>query len=240
MGRRDASQPDDDRAESGPAGRLASAERRASLLDAAAELIAAGELDGVSMESVADRAGVSRALVYKHFTNRRDLLAALYQREVAQVHERMAAQVGGADSVVEMYRELIRTTLDAARKRYAVFAALHAAGVLTREDQRRRRLTHEQTVTAFAARAVREYGVSEPLARAASTLLLAALTTAVTQWFQRPTDDNAALIEQAYLGLVHGGLALLATQTANAPRPEPGADRAGSRRRRLTSSSEQS
>ncbi len=33
------------------------------------------------MEAVAERAGVSRPLVYKHFANRGELLASLYQRE---------------------------------------------------------------------------------------------------------------------------------------------------------------
>jgi AcrR family transcriptional regulator len=33
------------------------------------------------MEAAANRTGVSRALVYKHFANRQELLASLYERE---------------------------------------------------------------------------------------------------------------------------------------------------------------
>ena len=67
--------------------------RRDLLLDAAAEMVAAGDADEVSMESVALRAGVSRALVYKHFANRQALLHALYERESSHLHGSMRAEV---------------------------------------------------------------------------------------------------------------------------------------------------
>jgi AcrR family transcriptional regulator len=45
------------------------AKRREDLLDAAVQLILSGGVEAVSMEMVADRAGVSRPLVYKHFAS---------------------------------------------------------------------------------------------------------------------------------------------------------------------------
>src|SRR6516162_322230 len=115
----------------GEPGRLTGADRREALLDATAALVAAGEVDAVSMETVADRAGVSRSLVYKYFVNRRDLLAALYHREATLLHEQIAAQVRAADSLTDMYRQLMHASINAARDRHAVFAALHAAGAFT-------------------------------------------------------------------------------------------------------------
>src|SRR6266480_4420461 len=76
--------------------RLSRAERRDALLDATAELVSSAEIDAVTMEAVAERAGVSRPLVYKHFANRGELLAALYDREAALLHAELAVDVEAA------------------------------------------------------------------------------------------------------------------------------------------------
>ena len=60
--------------------RLAPAERRAELVDVGARLFAAKPYDDVLMEDVAERAGVSRALLYRYFPAKRDLFAAIYQQ----------------------------------------------------------------------------------------------------------------------------------------------------------------
>ena len=55
----------------------------------AGELVASADADSVTMEAVAERAGVSRPLVYKHFANRAELLASLYQRESILLHQEL-------------------------------------------------------------------------------------------------------------------------------------------------------
>ncbi|MGI5466434.1 TetR/AcrR family transcriptional regulator [Streptomyces sp. CA-132043] len=83
--------------------RLSPADRRAQLLAVAAQLFAAQPYDEVLMEEVAERAGVSRALLYRHFPGKRDLFAALYQ----QVAEQLLAKtrLDPADSLVEQLTE---------------------------------------------------------------------------------------------------------------------------------------
>ncbi|NEW47417.1 TetR/AcrR family transcriptional regulator [Nocardia cyriacigeorgica] len=65
--------------------RLAPAERRRLLLDAGAQLFAERPYDAVLMEDVATAAGVSRALLYRHFPTKRDLFAAVYERASADL-----------------------------------------------------------------------------------------------------------------------------------------------------------
>src|SRR2546430_12622576 len=115
--------------------RLGRAERRDAILDAAAALVAAGDVEAVSMETVAERAGVSRPLVYKHFANRGELLAALYEREAALLHAELAADVEAANTVEEMFRALIRGALRAPARRGATLAALRS-GRLRRPARR--------------------------------------------------------------------------------------------------------
>ena len=75
------------------AARLSRADRRDALLDAAVALVTSGDVSAVSMEAVAEHAGVSRPLVYKHFANRGELLAAVYKRESALLHAELSAEV---------------------------------------------------------------------------------------------------------------------------------------------------
>ncbi|MGV9679484.1 TetR/AcrR family transcriptional regulator [Nocardia sp. NPDC003482] len=60
--------------------RLSPEQRRAELLDVGARMFAERPYDEVQMDGVADRAGVSRALLYRHFPTKRALFAAIYQR----------------------------------------------------------------------------------------------------------------------------------------------------------------
>jgi AcrR family transcriptional regulator len=60
--------------------RLSPDARRRLLVDAGAELFATRPYESVLMEEVAEHAGVSRALLYKHFPNKRDLFAAVYRQ----------------------------------------------------------------------------------------------------------------------------------------------------------------
>jgi AcrR family transcriptional regulator len=62
--------------------RLTPDERRRQLVEVGADLFASRPYESVLMEEVAERAGVSRALLYKHFASKRDLFAAVY-REAA-------------------------------------------------------------------------------------------------------------------------------------------------------------
>ena len=79
--------------------RLSREVRRDALLDAALALIGSDGVEAVSMEAVAEGAGVSRPLVYKHFANRGELLAAVYRRELLTLSHELSAEVASATSL---------------------------------------------------------------------------------------------------------------------------------------------
>jgi AcrR family transcriptional regulator len=197
----------------GPA-RLSRVDRRDALLTAATAILADESIEAVTMEAVAERAGVSRPLVYKHFANRGELLAAVYQREAAVLHDELAITVRQATTVTDMFRTLIRGALKAQADRGTALAALRAAGGWNhalREEQRQRDRT---TVRYFAAHVSQELSVGEREATLAVAILLGAIETVLAQWRRRPTRQYATRLEDAYITLVTGGLAQLAKISA--------------------------
>lgn len=197
-----------------PTGRLAKDERRESLLDVAAEIVACESLEAVSMEAVAKRAGVSRPLVYKHFASRNELLGAVYHREAALLHRSMAREVGAATSLEDMFRRLVRAAFQATVERGAMFARLRTAGAWSRDVARSQRTRDAATARAFTRRAADELGLDSREARVAIRLLLGLIDQAVGQFRVEPTKPRAALLEASYMTIVTATLAALVEKDA--------------------------
>ena len=158
------------------------------------------------METVAERAGVSRALVYKHFANRHDLLSALYERESALLHAQLANEVRGAACLADMLRALVRGALDAQSSRGATFAALVSTGGRSRSQRDLQRRRDRQTLRYFTQRAVAELDLDEAEAAAGLGIVLGAIPAVLAQWRARPTPAHAATLQDAYVTLAMGGL----------------------------------
>jgi AcrR family transcriptional regulator len=195
--------------------RLARARRREALLDAAAALIVADGVEMVSMERVADRAGVSRPLVYKHFANRGEMLTAVYRREATILHSELSSKVRATAGVEDMYRTLVRAAFRASSERGRLFRALRSAGAWNPDLRQEQEARDRQTVRFFAERAVAEFGVPAADAEAATAMLLTALESVLSQYRARRTSASAALLEGAYLDIVVGGLERLAARTSS-------------------------
>jgi len=183
-------------------GRLQSPARRDALLDAAVALVRAEGVQAVSMEAVAEHAGVSRPLVYKHFANRDELLAAAYQREASTLHQDLASAVASAASVEEMYRVLLLGSMRATLERGQTFAALRAAGRWNHDIRREQRVRDRETVRAFAGVAARQYGLERKRATSVTAVVLGALEAVLAQWRVDPTQEQAKILEETYLAMV--------------------------------------
>jgi AcrR family transcriptional regulator len=181
-----------------------------ALLDAAATLVAAGEVESVSMETVAEVAAVSRPLVYKHFANRRDLLAAVYQREAKRLHAELSVAVAAESTLEGKFGALIRGALRAEAERGASLAALRAAGARTAGLRRTQQDRNRNTVRHFARQAVAELGVDERRAKVCMSIVLRAIDGVLAEWRQRPTPQFAAALEEAYVTMAMGALEKLA------------------------------
>lgn len=81
--------------EPAPRVRLAAAQRRSQLLDVAGALFAEHGYHGLSMESIADAAGVSKPVLYQHFPSKRDLYLALVTAAAEVLEARVTAALAG-------------------------------------------------------------------------------------------------------------------------------------------------
>lgn len=77
--------------------RLSGSDRRAQLLDAARDIVAADGYPALTIERVAGASGVTRAVVYQHFTDLDGLTAALLDRESAIAFAGMGTVAGAID-----------------------------------------------------------------------------------------------------------------------------------------------
>lgn len=71
--------------------RLGPAERRAQIVEAAAEVFRGRDPSTVRFDEVAQAAGVSRSLVYAYFGDRGELIAAVYLHTLADLDAELAA-----------------------------------------------------------------------------------------------------------------------------------------------------
>jgi AcrR family transcriptional regulator len=189
--------------------RLTAEERRAALLAVAKELVVGDGPEAVTMGSVAERAGVTRALVYKHFDNRDDVLEALYRREAGALDRVMRDIVLAAGPGLESkLRALVGAILDSA-DHYGSFFRLLRQVSGSRSARADRRGWDRRTVGYFTSLVVDETDLDERTARMATSLLLTPLQTLRTHVLADPTSRQLAV--DTYVDLVLGGLERLST-----------------------------
>lgn len=194
--------------------RLARADRREALLDAAIAIALDDGIEAVSMESVAARAKVSRPLLYKHFANAAELLAAAYRREMSILDAEVAAAVENATGLADALRSLVRAVIDETEARGALLTRLIRAGARdtrTHQDQRAREARIVRFVAGLAAD---ELGLEVRDAMSATRVLLTGLDSVIHQWHERPSAQQRVFLEDLYVEAVLGGLRAVAQRRA--------------------------
>ena len=88
-----------------------------AILDAAARIVVAEGVDAVGTRSIADLAGVPVASLYQYFADKDDILLALVERDIAEMDERVAAQVGALTTI--SLESLVEATVSAFTQVYA-------------------------------------------------------------------------------------------------------------------------
>ncbi|HEV2873773.1 MAG TPA: TetR/AcrR family transcriptional regulator [Thermoleophilaceae bacterium] len=81
-----------------PRKRLSGEERRAAILDSALAVFAGRGYHASSIDDIARQGGVSKALIYEHFSSKQQLYAELLEQHAGELFERLAAAMDEAGS----------------------------------------------------------------------------------------------------------------------------------------------
>ena len=85
--------------------RMSPEERRSQLLEIGVGLLATRSLDELSIELLADQAGISRGLLYHYFGNKQDFHVAVVRKAVEDIYAITAPQ-GHADPIDQLKASL--------------------------------------------------------------------------------------------------------------------------------------
>ena len=131
--------------------RLPAAERRAQLLDAALALFAAEGFRSATMDSVAGEAGVTKPVLYQHFSSKRELFLELLR----DVGRRLSDSVGEATSRASSPREMVElgfaAYFDFVAHHPDEFRLLFGEGVRTDDDFAAEVAAVERSIAMFIA-----------------------------------------------------------------------------------------
>jgi AcrR family transcriptional regulator len=183
-------------AEPAPVRRLRRPERREQLLAAATQAFARAGFAATSLDDIAQAAGISRVLLYRHFDSKADLYRAVLDRAI----QRLVAAVGVRDytwASIDALLGVAATDPDGFRLLFH-----HAA----REPEFRQRMDRFRQGMVATARRELAGVIGDPgWARWAAQLAPVVAIEAVLAWLDagRPDPDQAAdRIRQALAGVI--------------------------------------
>ncbi len=107
-----------------PRRRLSASDRRAAILESALEVFSEHGFNEASLDDVAARGGISKALIYEHFASKRELQIALLDTFVHELIQRVVGAIAGADSNEARLRAGIEAFLEFAEERPAALRLL--------------------------------------------------------------------------------------------------------------------
>jgi AcrR family transcriptional regulator len=181
--------------------RLPRSERRAQLLQAAQEVFVSGGYHATAMDDIAERAGVSKPVLYQHFSSKLDLYLALLDRHATELVDRIREAIDGAGDNKERVNLAMRAYFD------FVDAQGEAFRLVFESDQRndpavadRVARMESECVAVFAETIMADAHVDKARAELLATGLVGAAEVAARKWMASgrvvPLDEAVALLSQ--------------------------------------------
>ena len=178
------------------------------MLDSAAKIVVDEGPGAVTMERVAAVAGVSKPVVYSHFANADEVLAAVARREFRRLDAAVAERLTEASTFEERLEAMIGPYLDAFLARRSLFRRL-ARESGTDHGRGEAGAARVVGVIGFITEEiVREFGLSKADAGMAAATLYGGFEAVST--YTRLTRSRREDLERVFFAIVTGGLRELA------------------------------
>lgn len=130
------------------------AERRASILQAAAELLAEGEYQAVSLNRIAQRVGIAKSNIYRYFETKEEVFLHLYLEDIAFAVEGIIVALAGQETRwrPEKVAQLLAHSISRHPRRATLLAL--CSGVLERNLSVETLVGYKRTIIGEAERLV--------------------------------------------------------------------------------------
>jgi AcrR family transcriptional regulator len=188
--------------------RLRAAERRAQLLGVARRLFARDGYRGASMESIAEAAGVTKPVLYQHFSSKRALYSALLANDLGRLTQELETAFSQAEDNEERLRRGFGAYLDFVDRHEDAFRLLFTEALGLDADFQRQVTEFRRWVAARVARIIAaEAGLAPARARALAAAIVGMAEGAAGWWLdeRRPLEPRELADELA--GLAWKGFA---------------------------------
>jgi AcrR family transcriptional regulator len=188
--------------------RLRAAERRAQLLGVARRLFARDGYRGASMESIAEAAGVTKPVLYQHFSSKRALYSALLANDLGRLTQELETAFSQAEDNEERLRRGFGAYFGFVDRHEDAFRLLFTEALGLDADFQRQVTEFRRWVAARVARIIAaEAGLAPPRARALAAAIVGMAEGAAGWWLdeRRPLEPGELADELA--GLAWKGFA---------------------------------
>jgi AcrR family transcriptional regulator len=148
-----------------PKARLTAQERRLQIMDSATGLILGRGLAHCTLDEVAVAAGISKALIYRHFSSRDELLKALLEREFSVLRGRGLAAFAPDAPFERVVRVSTRQAFDYLHERGAILRELFSDRSAIELLQERDRNERMASTRFFVDKSIRTYEVPPEVAQ---------------------------------------------------------------------------
>jgi AcrR family transcriptional regulator len=204
--------------------RLPRAQREAEMIDAALALFTEHGFDGTSMDDIAERAGITKPLLYTYFESKEGLYLACIEHAARPMIEAVAAVAADSEPQIQLW-EGLRATLDWIDRNRQVWSTFFlnavarggrpAALVAEMQDELTRTLAalFESSATARGIVAVEEVHLQ--------AICLSGATQALARWWLDHPDVPRDLVALRLMNFAWMGLGDLIEGRLWLPPPNP-------------------
>ena len=197
--------------------RLSPAERRDLLLELGLELFGEGSYDALSTEEIAERAGISRGLLFHYFGSKRGYYVAVIREAADRLLERAQAVGDGAP---EATATLLEGFLGFVEENAGLFTLLMQSGIgVDGQVQQIVNETRQELARRVAPRLASPS--SDPLEQLALTAWIGAVEAAAVEWADRQRRGDAAIdrhqLAQILIQMLPTGVSATASTKEDSP-----------------------
>ncbi len=200
--------------------RLPRRERRAQLLDAARQVFVTQGYHAAAMDDIAERAGVSKPVLYQHFPGKKELYLALLDAGVESLFGALREALSSTEDNHERVAATIRAYFDFVDDPNGAYRLVFESD-LVNEDEVRRRVERADEMCAAQVAVViaADTGLSEDEAMLLATGLTGMAQTSARRWLRNrralPKDTATRLV----MGLAWRGISAFPRTHPNAGGP---------------------